>query len=379
MKSINTLFGIILLTVVTCLSLLSLSCSVKSEQEKIRLHKITIIHPGDPKSSPMDLELIQQLDSSGNPVNYSLWVDSVICRDEKCAVVKVKLNWDSLGNYQSYEVEKGEALTKLDHVPFTEEDHKKLQSVLKDKDSPLKEVTKEGLTGKKSQGVDGVSGATVLTLGANVVLGAGYTCYDLWHWANGKVCHIIEDQTGKDCSESKLVEYLNSKNEQRIEFALTNLDRRNIYRPELAKTVLEAMKSAGKDQILLAMAYLKKAQKEGDYLKSLSKLFEDGNSEQRLMFIESLNDYSEPPMELILGISQHISILESYQELHRFLTYLEKLELNNEKVKTHVSELLSHKKFFYSRRAYWFLEKQELSDELKQKVNLFKQKYEDRL
>ena len=85
----------------------------------------------------MSLDLIQKLDSENNPIEYSLWVNSVICQDKTCDVVLVKLNWDAFGRYLFYEVKKGFKLTKLDHVPFTQEDHKKLQKILLNKKSAL--------------------------------------------------------------------------------------------------------------------------------------------------------------------------------------------------------------------------------------------------
>ncbi len=174
-------------------------------------HVLTIVHPGDLAATPTLHTLVQTLDSDGEPVSYAMWVDSVICRDTVCDVVKVRIHWDALGRYQRYEIAPGSQLTKLDHVPFTKADLAKLQRILAASDSPLKEVEKESMTGKETnlpKGVDAVSSPTILTLKTAVIVGAGYTCYDLWHWANGLLTDHIRNLTGTGSSVPKLRTYL---------------------------------------------------------------------------------------------------------------------------------------------------------------------------
>ncbi|MEM7396374.1 MAG: hypothetical protein AAF492_28900, partial [Verrucomicrobiota bacterium] len=210
-----------------------LAATAGAEERRVS-HELTIVHPGDPRSRPMPVQLEQGLDATGDPTGYSMWVDSVICRDEQCEVVQVQLHWDALGRYARYRVEDGRDLTKLDHVPFSKADHAKLHGILNDRESPLKEVTKEGLTGPRANaGVDGIAGATLLTLKSTVVVGAGYTCYDLWHWANGEVSGIVRKLSGTTFSPAAMKRLLESGETDAIGFALVHMTKRKLFDPAI--------------------------------------------------------------------------------------------------------------------------------------------------
>ncbi|MCH2208466.1 MAG: hypothetical protein MK132_21710 [Lentisphaerales bacterium] len=349
------------------------------EEFSERVHEISIIHPGDPDAEVMTLDLMQGLDSASNPVQYSLWVNSVICRDKTCDVVLVKLIWDAFGRYKRYEVKKGFKLSKLDHVPFSTADHQKLQGILLNKKSALSEATKEGLVGPKSKGVDGVAGATVLTLGEHVVLGAGYTCYDLWHWANGEVCEIIQEKTSKQTSIQRLQKYLCSGDDVAIQTALQAFTQRGIYTEEVVGSTIAAMRNSHVDLMPLAIKYLQSADAAVPYEASFQSLLTQVSAAKVLLLIESFYEYEKPPLALVVEVSKHLNNFKNYQEIHRFLSYIESHQIITEEILENVSKLLEHPKFFFSRRAYNFLEEQQLPEDLKKKVKNYLEKYADRL
>ena len=345
-------------------------------------HDLTIIHPGDPKSEPMDLELVQYLDDNGNPEKYSLWVDSVICRDKTCEVVQVEIFWDAFGRYQQYFVEKGSDLTKLDHIPFSKEDHAKLQRILKDKESPLREVTKDGLVGQKAKSaVDGVAGATVLTLSSTVVIGAGYTCYDLWHWANGEVVNIIRGLSGKSTSVAKLQEYLSSDEEESVLFAISKLKERKVFDSQTKAKIIDSMKGGSDELIAPAIDYLNESsQNTEEYFSSLARIYENCSSKKRVYITTALSKETRSiSYSLCDRLSAKISELESYHEVHLLLTLFEQRKVWSKLIETNAVKLLDHPKFFFSRRAYWFLKKQKLSPEVQSKVDAFFKKHQLRL
>lgn len=399
-KTISTDLLQVLLTAGLCF-VLGISCIVEnSESKKVapvstadsmvtsnsikeaHTYKLQIIHPGDPKSEPIDLELVQNFDEEGNPKHYSLWVDSVICRDKTCEVVKVEMFWDAFGQYDKYFVEFGEKLTKLDHVPFTTEDHAKLQRILKDKESPLREVTKDGLVGKKAKSaVDGIAGATVLTLNSTVVVGAGYTCYDLWHWANGEVAKIVRKKSGEAFSVSKLKELLQSSNEDTVLFALSYLKERQVFDQTTVNAVIASMKKGGDELIEEAVAYLKSASESSDdFFQSLYDIYADSSSDKRVYILTSLAESSDLPSAAFYDLlSSKILNLKSYHEVHLLLTLFEKRKAWSPTIEKNVVLLLEHPKFFFSRRAYWFLKKHKVSTENQSKVNAFFKKHQFRL
>jgi hypothetical protein len=358
----------------------TLSCKrIQQQNKNSTSHTLSIVHPGDPNEKVWDLELIENKDENGNPTEYSLWVDSVICRDKKCAIVKIQLVWDAFGRYQRYTVEKGEELTKLDHIPFTAKDHEKLQNILKDKKSPLSEVTKEGLTRKKPAGVDGVSGATTLTLSSTVVVGAGYTCYDLWHWANGEVEEIIRDTSGKNFDAKTLTSFLDSKDSEKTNFALNYLKERKIYEQESIDAVVKSMKTA--DDVLIGpvLKYLKGSGSLQKYYSSLIQIFTECSSHKRVFIINSLTKEKNIPQGFYNRLSASLPSCESHHELQLFLTMIEEHQAHSSEIAKNTATLMNHKKFFIARRAYWYLKKQKLSPTLQKEVDLFTKKFEDRL
>ena len=357
--------------------------SIKVSSKKApRTHNLVIVHPGDPEAVPMDMELVQYFDEEGEPHHYSLWVDSVICRDKTCEIVQVEIFWDAFGQYDKYFVEKGEDLTKLDHVPFSKEDHAKLQRILKDKESPLREVTKDGLVGQKAKSaVDGVAGATVLTLNSTVVVGAGYTCYDLWHWANGELTGIIRDISGKSASISKLKNLLKIPKEDTVHFAIDNLKKRKVFDNETRNAVIGSMKSGGDELIGAALEYLNLASKNSDeYFNAVGKIYADCSSNKRVFITTSLTkDTRTPPKGFYSKLSQSLKALQSYHEVHLLLTLFDKRKAWSADIEKNVIELISHPKFFFSRRAYWFLKDKKLTPENKQKLDAYYKKNQLRL
>jgi hypothetical protein len=105
--------------------------------------------------------------------------------------VYINFYWDLLGNYTRFDFPKGAVLTRMDHKPFKLEDYEKLQTILANTHSLLKEVSMEDLVGKGTENladsVDAKAGATLKTVKNEVIDGAVYTCYTLWHIAHGKV------------------------------------------------------------------------------------------------------------------------------------------------------------------------------------------------
>ena len=365
-------------------------------------HKLTIVHPGDATGKPMPHTLLQILDKEDNPLAYSMWVDSVICRDKTCDVVKVQLHWDALGRYQRFEVAPGFQLTKLDHVPFSQQDLDKLQRILKDPESPLREVEKESMTAKAPQrskksdkssaAVDGVSGATVLTLKTAVIIGAGYTCYDLWHWSNGLLTDHIRDFTGKNSSKEKLMAYLAAKDTDSVIFSLEYLRKRRIADKASFNAVVTRCKQGNETLLKPTMAYLSETAAEpGDYYDAIIKLFAESDSKKHLLILESLmsdknkagDGVTESDQKLLSEfydrLCDYLPGLESYYEVHLFLTLMEKKNAGSSTVVEKAADLLKHKKFFVSRRAYWFLEKQNLPEDVRKRVDAYYSENEDRL
>lgn len=377
---------------IPALVLMNLSCSKNNHQtateESTTLveHQLDILRPGAPESADEAFILSQHLNGKKQPVSYSMWVDSVVCREEHCDVVKVRIHWDALGRYQRYEVAPGSILTKLDHKPFTRRDLEKLHAILSDQDSPLGEVEKEAMTGEEqkrseSSALDGVSGATILTLKNDVILGAGYTCYDLWHIANGTVVNRIQERTGKDSSVEILKNYLNSEGIFESAFAIESLQKRKIENAAIFKQVMVRSLKGGEALVLPVMAYFKEASPSKKvYRKSLLEFFNKATSRQRVLFLEKL--LAEPPRaapEFYEVLCEDLASLETFYETQLFFRLSEKQQIPQTVMIPQALNLLSHQNFFVQRRAFEYLDSKPCSAEVTAIIDAYYKKNKSRL
>jgi len=130
--------------------------------------------------------------------------------------VYINFYWDLLGNYTRFDFPPGEVLTRMDHKPFKPEDYEKLQGILSNTNSLLKDVSMADLVGKGTENladsVDAKAGATLKTVKNEVIDGAVYTCYTLWHIAHGKVVTEMQQITERYKNDALLHRFLTSTN-----------------------------------------------------------------------------------------------------------------------------------------------------------------------
>jgi hypothetical protein len=156
------------------------------------------------------------LDEAGQPLYYFSNLFTPVCLTGECKPVYINFYWDLLGNYTRFDFPKGAVLTRMDHKPFKPEDYEKLQTILANTHSLLKEVSMEDLVGKGTENladsVDAKAGATLKTVKNEVIDGAVYTCYTLWHIAHGKVVTEMQRITESFKTDALLHRFLTDNN-----------------------------------------------------------------------------------------------------------------------------------------------------------------------
>lgn len=156
------------------------------------------------------------LNEAGQPQYYFCNVFTPVCLTGECKPVYINFYWDLLGNYTRFDFPPGEVLTKMDHKEFKPEDYEKLQDILSNTNSLLKEVSMTDLVGKGTENladsVDAKAGATLKTVKNEVIDGAVYTCYTLWHIAHGKVVDEMQRITETYKTDALLHQFLASNN-----------------------------------------------------------------------------------------------------------------------------------------------------------------------
>ena len=85
------------------------------------------------------------VDEQSFPKFYYQDIFTPVCEDNSCKPVYITLMWDLLGNYLDYKVDPKWPLTKIDHLPFSDEEYEKLHLVLADDHSILGSYTKKNI------------------------------------------------------------------------------------------------------------------------------------------------------------------------------------------------------------------------------------------
>src|SRR5215217_4959970 len=151
-----------------------------------RVREFTVV-----ENDTLSYTLKLALDEKGRPQYFFRNIFTPVCYTNECKPVHINFYWDLLGNYVRFDLPKNKVLTKVDHDEFKEEDYQKLQDILSQPNSIFAELKMEDLitTGTEdlTDSVDVKAGATLKTIKNQVIDGAVYTCYTLWHIAYGKV------------------------------------------------------------------------------------------------------------------------------------------------------------------------------------------------
>jgi hypothetical protein len=166
-------------------------------------------------SIPIEVELV--FDADGLPDLYRSHVNTPVCNDGLCRSLILDVYWDLLGNFARFEVPEFPPLTKWDHLEFTPEDYKRLEEILKDRNSVLGNVSDvnalfDPSTKKISETVDAVTGATRETIKNAVVPGAVYSSYTLWQVVNGEIPSSIRKYTESNRAPALISKFLLSDN-----------------------------------------------------------------------------------------------------------------------------------------------------------------------
>jgi hypothetical protein len=342
-------------------------------------HTVLVNHRGE--GEPVVTTLTEVQDSQGLPVEYYMNVESVICLEQVCKVIPVRLHWNNIGVYQKYELQANATLEKYKDDFFVPEDYKKLNTILANTESPFKEVYLEDILtvpDELNEDVDAVSGATALELDEkDTVPGAALTCFTLWHWANGDIISVIKNQTGASASIPQLQDYILAEDANYFHIALDELKKRKLHSKSIVKIII---KKILQDDTLLRVAFSYFKNTSSDlYLYATERLLFEGGKEQKLAAMQSLRETSfVAPKSYLDNFSSEMTKMNSFQEISILLGLMESKNPNSKLVIDNAFQLLDSD-FLIARRAYWFLSNQQLDAEQKQLVEEFFIKHKNQL
>lgn len=275
---------------------------------------------------PIRLELVTM---EGKPAFYTSHLRTTVCDDEVCEIMHIHLFWDLTGVYAGFDTVAGHPLTKFDHEPFTSEDYLKLHQLLMNDGSILKFKAKEELIDKEkvsaSDVVDGTTGATALEIREEIVEGALYTSYTLWHLAySGAIKKKLNQHTEEVYDDELKSHFLQSSRSSYQVFAVERFLKEDFieYQPDLLEAIKEGIPLLRKQILNKLPASL--WEHEGMQTELCNRFYlMDVNS--KTLLLSGLNKSTIIHSKSLQLLSQHIYMMNKNQ-LAVFLTILAKQE-----------------------------------------------------
>lgn len=343
-------------------------------------HSIEVRHPGISTTETVSCTLYELTDDQGFSKSFYMDVATVVCGDAQCRIDTIRIYWTALGYYDRLVIPAGISLEKAEGQHFEQEDYEKLNSILADKDCSLKAVYKEEVVGtESSDGIDAITGATIILNNQDYVKGAVWTCYTLWHWANGDVYEIIRNIAGEHLATTDLLEQLAKQPIEYHFFAAEQFIQRQTYHPKVITAMKRNVFANHYPLTKLTIEYFEKATPPV-YYETILEWLKSNQQKQRTLFLSSLLRNSDQiPNDFLSSLALAATNWDDYPSVHLFLSLLEEKPVVSLQTMETISNLLDHQNFIIARRAYWFLTEQVLSTSLQQKMKLFYQQEHDRL
>jgi len=299
-------------------------------------------------------------DDRGFPAGYAMDIVAEVCLDGKCKVVKATLYWDAAGGYERIETPPGMPLTKKEHDPFTQDDYARLDEILADRGSVLRDHTlaylaKEAEAGENAGGVDGASGATPGSVRDAVVEDAAWTTWVLWHYVNGEIVPQLRDITRKSASPAYVRRLFASPNPGKIDFALDLVETDQAGSAQFAGEVLHVVQTGTAHQVERAVRLLDRMTGDKQALyRNLIDSMPRMHPNQMPLVIDFLASQPDLPEETLEHLTRPLDQMP-YYPVHLALECLEKRRFFSARTEQDVARLLDHKEFFIARRADEFL------------------------
>lgn len=323
------------------------------------------------KDSLSDNKVIELQDQNGLTIWFGRYFFKDICTTGVCRMVRLWIFWDGTGNYLGIQLDENDPLTKSDHTPFGLQDYTRLDEIMADTVSILKDLRYEDLTveqkvDKENKGifeVDGYSSATAPSLKEYVVDDAVFTCYTLWHTVYGETKTYIDGLLQDRINPPYIARLINGNSRQQL-FALENIRYRNEYFPEFESRILDFITSedkniAEKSLSLITPEYLSNPEKQPGFVG----LIQDARPAIKYEIIykmQSVDDVSPDAIVLLLDLFYTGDI--SQGALNHIFRIVEKQMATDKSIKENMpiqkrlEKLVSHPDPYTSRLTKNFIE-----------------------
>jgi hypothetical protein len=336
----------------------------ENESSTVRVcYDLELADPVHPDLSGKKLPVWLSFDQQGFPYEYQLSLQTEVCLERVCKLLKVMLVWDALGHYSRLELPGDDPLTKQNHDPFDSGDYERLDEILKDRESILGTYPLDFFVRPPAESytdeVDGVTAATPQTVRDAVVSGAAYTSWVLWHWVNGEAADKLRARTLPYCSADYLNHCLRSDDPRFVQFALQRLLKDELYDVRCREACFQILEKGGRANCQLALQYLSAQSLDSDELSVRLIALIGINAGSSRLILDWFENLPDLPPALWVQMAAHLEQVNAYYDVNAVLNLLERRAGDSERVGLEVGKLLQSENRFIVRRAQVFLGKQE--------------------
>ncbi|KAA0992792.1 hypothetical protein [Dyadobacter aurulentus] len=306
-----------------------------------------------------DDTLFQSLSKEGFPVSYHRRLKASVCFDDKCRLLDVAIYWNTTGRYLGFELPEKEYLSKSDHEPFTAEEYQRLNALLADAQSPLRNLSYEELVPKPRfavKGVDAVSSATAKSVLDYIVKGAAYTTYKMWHFIYGPTQDQVINLTKKALSAELILKILESSDPSDRLWALDHINGFIKPNPALTARLLGFISNENYSFSERAIRAIGATDLQSDSLQiALLGKFNQADYSQRKLLLAKLKDAPFLNEKVRDGLAGQLQNLNG-ELVGDVLAIYTKLAIKDPQTCKSVMKLLQLENRFISQKALKFLE-----------------------
>ncbi len=255
-------------------------------------------------------EIYELQDENGLPVWFGRHIFKDVCMTGECKMIRLWLFWDGAGNFLGIQIYDNEPLTKSDHSEFEAADYEKLEKILKDTASVLKELNSEDLivvpdtiNPYKAYEVDGYTAATEPALADVVVKDAVYTCHTLWHTVYGPVKSAIQEIHETRLSNKYLSIWFNSSNSHYNSWAIRMTKINPEYHTVQYPKIIKLIKSENTELANQALNYFQPSHLQNKKLQlQMAELIPDVSTQQKYDILWKLIALKKVDEEIVLKL-----------------------------------------------------------------------------
>lgn len=338
-------------------------------------YRLTLNHPALKKGESNVHYLYERVSEDSTNKEYIIEVRSVLCIDSLCKVVPVRVVWNAYGEYLNYELEEDVQLEKAEGIPFVAEDYKVLHNILSDDESPFRYISYDELTNvsqKVEEGsmVDGISGATAITLEeGETVVGATWTCFTMWHWANGDAVEKIRTYAASRLTIQQLTSLIKSNQRKKQTYAIEEVLKRKNYNRVLLRAISNCIKRFDPDLLRSALMYIEQAPSD-IYTSNIQNWYLKISPKQRVLLLNSILKFPTQEPSFYYSLKTDF---KNYREIDLFFKLLEEKSKQSEQMINYAFSLLD-RDILIARRAYWYLNTVTLTKEQTKALQKFRRK-----